>query len=120
MDTSTPLHTDTLRVTSIPCSTAGYVIFSGVPLKKNSYRINNGKYFITIKVDASLLPVAPAIGQQWEVSGKRLIDTVESGDLNRHQFARHLSAIQNGYQRGVYEQQALPRRIQERSCSPDY
>ncbi|EAQ95978.1 DEAD/DEAH box helicase family protein [Congregibacter litoralis] len=40
--------------------------------------------------------------------------------VNRHQFARHLSAIENGYQRGVYEQQALPRRIQERSCSPDY
>lgn len=27
--------------------------------------------------------------------------------LNRHQFARHLSAIQNGYQRGAHEQQTL-------------
>ena len=34
-------------------------------------------------------------------------------NLNRHQFARHLSAIQNGNQRGIYEQQALPRRIQD-------
>ena len=33
--------------------------------------------------------------------------------LNRHQFARHLSAIQNGNQRGIYEQQALSRRIQD-------
>ena len=33
--------------------------------------------------------------------------------LNRHQFARHLSAIQNGNQRGIYEQQELPRRIQD-------
>ena len=59
MDTSAPMHTDALRVTSIPYVTADYVIFSGVPLKKNSYRINNGKYFITIKADASALPVAP-------------------------------------------------------------
>lgn len=80
MNTSNPLHSDSLRVTSIPYVTADYVIFSGVPLKKHSYRINNGKYFITIKADASALPVAPAIGQQWEVSGRRLIDTVESGD----------------------------------------
>lgn len=88
MDTSKPLHTDTLRVTSIPYTTADYVIFSGVPLKKNSYRINNGKYYITIKTDASALPVAPAIGQQWEVSGKRLIDTVESGDylMQQHTY----------------------------------
>lgn len=34
-------------------------------------------------------------------------------NMNRHQFARHLSAIQNGNQRGIYEQQALPRRIQD-------
>lgn len=34
-------------------------------------------------------------------------------NMNRHQFARHLPAIQNGNQRGVYEQEALPRRIQD-------
>jgi hypothetical protein len=34
-------------------------------------------------------------------------------DLNRHQFARHLSAIQNGNQRGIHEQQTLSRRIQD-------
>ncbi|WP_291947456.1 hypothetical protein [Marinobacter sp.] len=81
MDTSSPVHTDSLRVTSIPYATAGYAIFSGVPLKKNSYRINNGKYYITVKIEAAVLPVAPAIGQQWEVTGRRLIDTVESGDF---------------------------------------
>jgi exodeoxyribonuclease V alpha subunit len=88
MNTSNPLHSDSLRVTSIPYVTADYVIFSGVPLKKNSYRINNGKYYITIKSDASVLPVAPAIGQQWEVSGRRLIDTVESGDhlMQQHTY----------------------------------
>jgi hypothetical protein len=34
-------------------------------------------------------------------------------NLNRHQFARHLSAIQNGNQRGIHEQQTLSRRIQD-------
>ncbi len=33
--------------------------------------------------------------------------------VNRHQFARHLSAIHNGYQRGAHEQQTLSRRIQD-------
>lgn len=88
MDTSKPLHSDTLRVTSIPYATADYVIFSGVPLKKNSYRINNGKYYITVKTDAPALPVVPAVGQQWEVCGRRLIDTVERGDylMQQHTY----------------------------------
>ncbi len=36
-----------------------------------------------------------------------------SNAMNRHQFARHLSAIQNGNQRGIHEQQTLSRRIQD-------
>jgi putative transposase len=35
--------------------------------------------------------------------------------LNRPQFARHLSVIQNGYERGAYEQQEISGRIQDRS-----
>ena len=31
--------------------------------------------------------------------------------VNRPQFARHLSVIQNDYKRGDYEQQEIPRRI---------
>ena len=33
-------------------------------------------------------------------------------EVNRPRFARYLSAIDNGYQRGAHEQQALPGRIQ--------
>ena len=33
--------------------------------------------------------------------------------LNRPQFARHLLAIENGTKRGVYEQAALSRRVQD-------
>ena len=31
--------------------------------------------------------------------------------LNRPQFARHLSVIQNDYERGEYEQEAISRRV---------
>lgn len=79
-DSINSLHSDTLRVTSIPHTSKGYVIFSGVPLKEYSYKANSGKYFITIKSDAKALPVRPAVGQRWEVSGRRQIKTVEAGD----------------------------------------
>ena len=42
-----------------------------------------------------------------------------SNAMNRHQFARHLSAIQNGYQRGAYEQQEIYGRVQDRSSPAD-
>ncbi|MFK0572085.1 hypothetical protein [Endozoicomonas sp.] len=88
MNASSLKYTDALRVTSISYATAEYVIFSGVPLKQDSYRINNGKYYITIKSDVLVLPVAPAIGQQWEVTGRRMIDAVESGDylMQQHTY----------------------------------
>jgi hypothetical protein len=38
-----------------------------------------------------------------------------AGFVNRPQFARYLPARENGLKRGMYEQQALPRRIQDRS-----
>lgn len=87
-NSSSPLDTDFLRVTSIPYTTEKYVIFSGVPLQRSSYRINSGKYVITIKSEASALPVRPAIGQHWEVAGLRMIDTLENGDylLQRHTY----------------------------------
>ena len=34
--------------------------------------------------------------------------------MNRPQFARYLPARENGLKRGIYEQQALSRRIQDR------
>lgn len=73
-------HSDCLRVTSIPFKNTKYVMFTGVPLKKNSYELNSGKYFISIKSDISMLPVLPSIGQQWEVTGHRIIKDVEAGD----------------------------------------
>ena len=88
MNTSCPVNTDFLRLTSIPYATEKYVIFSGVPLRPSSYQISNGKYVITIKSDASALPVRPSIGQHWEVTGSYLIDTLQNGDhsLKRHTY----------------------------------
>ena len=33
------------------------------------------------------------------------------GGVNRPQFARHFSVIQNDYERGEYEQEAISRRV---------
>lgn len=41
-------HQDQMRVTSIPYTSTNMVIFSGVPLAKNSYKTNSGKYYVTI------------------------------------------------------------------------
>ena len=74
------LHEEHMRVTSIPYSSTNMLVFSGVPLAKDSYRANSGKYFITIKVSPDAIPVSPAIGQHWVVKGSRIVQAVEQGD----------------------------------------
>ncbi|WP_246853893.1 AAA family ATPase [Vibrio crassostreae] len=56
------------------------VIFSGVPLAKDSYKANSGKYYVTIKVDPDSIPVQPVLGQQWSVKGTRQIENMNTGD----------------------------------------
>ena len=82
------LHEDQLRVTSIPYASSKMVIFSGTPLKKNSYRANSGKYYVTIKTDPNSLPAQPAIGQYWSVKGNRQIQNIDMGDyvMQQHTF----------------------------------
>lgn len=77
-----------IRVTSIPYSSTKMVIFSGVPLKKNSYKTNSGKYYVTIKADPDAIPVQPALGQHWSVKGHRLIEEMETGDyvMQQHTY----------------------------------
>ena len=75
------IHHDQMRVTSIPYSSTKMVIFSGVPLAKNSYKTNSGKYYVTIKADPDTIPVQPALGQHWWVKGSRLIEEVETGEF---------------------------------------
>jgi exodeoxyribonuclease V alpha subunit len=81
-------HEDQLRVTSIPYTSSKMVIFSGTPLKKNSYRANSGKYYVTIKVDPNILPAQPAIGQYWSVKGNRQIENMDTGDyvMQQHTY----------------------------------
>lgn len=67
------IHEEHLRVTSIKYSTPNYAIFCGVPIDKKSFSINDGKYYVTIKSSAELLPVSPALGQHWKVTGPRKI-----------------------------------------------
>lgn len=82
------LHEDKMRVTSIPHSSTNMVIFSGVPLAKNSYKTNSGKYYVTIKADPDAIPVQPALGQHWSVKGHRLIEEMETDDyvMQQHTY----------------------------------
>lgn len=82
------LNEDQLRVTSIPHSSANLVIFSGVPLKKDSYRVNTGKYYVTVKVNPDSLPAQPSIGQHWLVKGLRTVAEVSHGDylMQQHTY----------------------------------
>ncbi|MGP4931259.1 MULTISPECIES: AAA family ATPase [Gammaproteobacteria] len=75
------LHEDQMRVTSIPYTSTSMVIFSGVPLAKNSYKTNSGKYYVTIKADPDTIPAQPALGQHWSVKGTRLVEEMETGDF---------------------------------------
>jgi len=82
------LHEDQMRVTSIPYNSTNMVIFSGVPLKKSSYKINSGKYYVTIKADPDSIPVQPVVGQYWSVKGARLVEEMEIGDyvMQQHTY----------------------------------
>lgn len=82
------LAEDQFRVTSIPYHSDGLVIFSGVPIKPNSYRINSGKYYVTIKSSPRMLPVAPAMGQHWSVKGYRTVEDKEISDyvMQQHTY----------------------------------
>ena len=53
---------DKFRVTSVPYKSLDYVIFTGVPLHQDSYRVKNGKYSISVKARIESLPIAPQPG----------------------------------------------------------
>lgn len=84
------LYEEHIRVTSIPFSSANLVIFSGVPLNRNSYKTNSGKYYVTIKVHPDSIPAQPAIGQHWSVKGARLIEEAVIGDYVMQQHTYEL------------------------------
>ncbi|WP_372383767.1 hypothetical protein AB8613_09610 [Vibrio sp. BS-M-Sm-2] len=82
------LHEDQMRVTSIPYRSAKMVIFSGVPLAKDSYKTNSGKYYVTIKADPDSIPALPKLGLHWSAKGTRKIENMEMGDyvLQQHTY----------------------------------
>ena len=85
---NTALHEDQMRVTSIPYRSTKMVIFSGVPLARDSYKTNSGKYYVTIKADPDSIPVLPTLGQHWSVKGARQIENMEVGDyvMQQHTY----------------------------------
>jgi exodeoxyribonuclease V alpha subunit len=80
------LDEEKFRVTSVPHYDGKYAIFMGMPLDKKSYRIANGKYFVSVKSFVQNLPVEPKIGQHWIVSGKKTVEFIDRGDYTMQQF----------------------------------
>ena len=85
---NTALHEDQVRMTSIPYRSTKMVIFSGVPVAKNSYKTNSGKYYVTIKANPDSIPVQPTLDQHWSVKGARQIENMEIGDyvMQQHTY----------------------------------
>lgn len=79
------MHEDYFRVTSCQHNGSKFTIFTGVPLRADSYRINSGKYIVTIRCENQSLPIRPSVGQQWRVRGERALETVQAGDYELQQ-----------------------------------
>lgn len=56
-----------------------------MPLKADSYRVNSGKYIVSIRCDNQSLPIKPSVGQHWRVRGKRVLETIQAGDYELEQ-----------------------------------
>lgn len=82
------MHEEYFRVTSCQHNGYKYTIFTGIPLKSDSYKINSGKYIVSIRCENQSLPIKPSVGQQWRVRGMRTLETVQAGDyeLQQHMY----------------------------------
>ena len=82
------MNSQDFRVTSIRYSNRNFVIFTGVPLAKNDYRINNGTFVVSVKANKDALPVEPVIGQHWHIEGDRKITYIDSNgfQLKQHTY----------------------------------
>ena len=82
------LHEEYFRVTSCQHYGSKYTIFTGVPLKADSYSINSGKYIVSIQCENQSLPIKPSVGQQWRVRGIRARESIQAGDyaLQQHLY----------------------------------
>lgn len=90
---SSPLMLEeSFRITRIYKLSSKLVVLSGVPLKKDSYKINSGKYIVSVRVNLRDLPVSPSIGQHWNVKGIKTIKHIENEDsdyvLEDHSFTQ--------------------------------
>lgn len=79
------MHEEYFRVTSCQHNGYKYTIFTGIPLKADSYKINSGKYIVSIRCENQSLPIKPSVGQQWRVRGVRTLKTVQAGDYKLQQ-----------------------------------
>lgn len=81
------MNTEQFRVTSVRFRNSSLVIFMGVPLQKGSYKLNSGKYTVSVKAHPEMLPASPAVGQHWQVKGTRSFSKYEN---NGYQMKQHV------------------------------
>lgn len=62
--------TEELRLTSVWQYTKTWVVFSGVPLARGSFRSRSGRMVLVVKTPPDILPMKPCIGQHWCITGK--------------------------------------------------
>ncbi|MEZ8889240.1 ATP-dependent RecD-like DNA helicase [Vibrio sp. 10N.247.311.14] len=72
--------TEQFRLTSFFIKTSSYMVLKGVPIARDSYKKNDGKYIVSLGINPTDLPVKPSIGQHWEVNGIRDITKVTQDD----------------------------------------
>lgn len=81
------MNTEQFRVTSVKFSNSSLVIFMGVPIQKGSYKLNSGKYTVSVKAHTEMLPITPAVGQHWEVKGLKSFSKYENNGYEMKQHA---------------------------------
>ena len=68
------------RLTSFFTISSSYMVLKGVPIARNSYKVNSGKYIVSVGINPADVPVTPSLGQHWEVEGVRDITKTTQGD----------------------------------------
>jgi exodeoxyribonuclease V alpha subunit len=72
--------TEDLRLTSVWEYNTKRVVFSGVPLTKNSYRTRSSRAVVVVRTNPENLPMQPTVGQHWRITGNKEDREVEHGN----------------------------------------
>ncbi|PKG55234.1 AAA family ATPase [Shewanella sp. GutDb-MelDb] len=77
-----------LRITSVWVYSRKWACFSGVPIVSDGFVRTSGKDIVVVKTKPELLPIKPAVGQHWRITGVSTSRIAAHGDfkVNEHHF----------------------------------